>query len=90
VVVLVLERTSPSVRGHLTRWLIEVHVGVFVGKVPASVRDQLWELACSRLKGGAALMVHPAANEQGFALRSFGRSTRRIVDFDGLLLTQIE
>jgi CRISPR-associated protein Cas2 len=86
VVVLIVERVSPSVRGELTRWMLEVHPGVFAGKVPASVREKLWELACNKLRGGAALIIHPADNEQGFAVRTWGKSSRRVVDFDGLSL----
>lgn len=89
MVVMVVERVLPSVRGELTRWMLEVHPGVFVGKVPASVREKLWELVCRKLRAGAAAMVHPADCEQGFTLRTWGRSSRRVVDFDGLLLTQM-
>jgi len=88
VVVLVAERVSPSMRGELTRWLLEVHPGVFAGKVSAAVRELLWEYVCGKLKGGAAVMLHVAANEQGFAVRSWGKSSRRVVDFEGLLLMQ--
>lgn len=87
MVVLVVERVSPSVRGELTRWLLEVHAGIFVGKVPASVRESLWELACGKLRGGAALLVYPADTEQGFAIRAWGTTSRRVVDFAGLQLT---
>ncbi|MBA3516457.1 MAG: type I-E CRISPR-associated endoribonuclease Cas2, partial [Rhizobiales bacterium] len=31
MVVMMLERVSPSLRGELTRWLIEPKTGVFVG-----------------------------------------------------------
>ncbi|WP_423232601.1 type I-E CRISPR-associated endoribonuclease Cas2e, partial [Bacillus licheniformis] len=41
--VLVLTACPAGLRGHLTRWLLEISPGVFVGHVPARVRDALWD-----------------------------------------------
>ena len=46
MVILLLERVSPSLRGELTRWLLEPKAGVFVGNVSALVREKLWTKAC--------------------------------------------
>jgi CRISPR-associated protein Cas2 len=86
MIVLVLERVSASVRGHLTRWLLEPRAGVFVGKVSADVRERLWEQACKSRGAGAGVLVHNADTEQGFAMRVCGEPGREIVDFDGLFL----
>ncbi len=88
MVVMVLERVPASLRGDITRWLIELRAGVFVGDVSAAVRDRLWEYTCSKMKGGAGLLVHSADNEQGFAMRFWNDTSRRVVDFDGLQLAQ--
>jgi CRISPR-associated protein Cas2 len=86
MIVLILERVSPSLRGELTRWLIQPKTGVFVGNVTARVRDLLWQRVDRGLKGGAALLIHPADTEQGFAIRTAGNTRRLIEDFEGLLL----
>ncbi len=86
MVVMILERVKPSLRGELTRWLIQPKTGVFVGRVPARVRERLWEKVGRKLRGGAALMVCNAQNEQGFEVRSFGRTSKSIEDFEGLFL----
>ncbi len=86
MVVMILERAPTSLRGELTRWLLEPQAGVFVGNVSGAVRDWLWEEVRSRLRGGAAMMIHNAANEQGFAIRLYGETSRIAEDFDGLLL----
>ena len=52
MVVMILENVSPSLRGELTRWLIEPHPGVFVGHVTARVRDLLWKLCCDACVDG--------------------------------------
>jgi len=89
MIVLILERVPPSLRGELTRWLIEPKTGVFVGTVSARVRDRLWEKACRSLRGGAALLVYTTNNEQGFAMRSAGETGRLIVEHEGLWLVLI-
>lgn len=89
MVVMVLESVSPSLRGELTRWLLEVRAGVFVGNVSADVRDRLWEKACKGRGKGAGVLLHRAPVEQGFAARVCGEPGREIVDFEGLTLVRI-
>ncbi|MCD6345555.1 MAG: type I-E CRISPR-associated endoribonuclease Cas2, partial [Anaerolineae bacterium] len=43
MVVMILEKVPVGVRGELTRWLLEIKTGVFVGHISARVRDKLWE-----------------------------------------------
>ncbi len=89
MVIVTLEKVPPSLRGELTRWLLEVKAGTFVGRVSALVRDKLWELVCEKSKGGGCLMVYDTNNEQGFGIRSYGDTSRELVDFDGLVLVRI-
>ena len=88
MLVIVLERVPVRLRGELTRWLLELKAGVFVGKVSAMVRDKLWQRVCESVKGGGALMTYSTDNEQGFAFRFWGTTSHQIVDFDGLMLVQ--
>ena len=90
MVVIILESVPASLRGELTRWLIEPHPGVFVGHVSAMVRDRLWDKCCERMKDGGVLQVWSTNNEQRFTMRSYGDTRRRIVDFDGLQLVQTD
>ncbi|NOT60524.1 MAG: type I-E CRISPR-associated endoribonuclease Cas2 [Acidobacteria bacterium] len=89
MVVMILEKVSPSLRGELTRWLLELKTGVFVGNVSALVRDKLWHMICMKLKTGAGLMVFNAAREQGYEIRTHGPTSRTPEDFDGLILMKI-
>ena len=89
MVVLILERVPPGLRGELTRWFLEPKAGVFVGRVSAMVRDRLWEKACGQAKEGGCLMIHTSATEQGFQMRSWGRTARSIEDFEGLFLVRM-
>ena len=87
--VLLLEKIPKSLRGELTRWLLEVDTGVFVGRVSAVVRDLLWQKVVERAGEGRCAMVHSASNEQGLALRLHGYPDRCLIDFDGLTLISV-
>lgn len=72
MIVLVLTACPPGLRGHLTRWLFEVSAGVFVGKLNPKLRDHVWALVTSEVRG-RALMVYPDRNrEQGFTFETHG------------------
>ncbi|MHA6512496.1 type I-E CRISPR-associated endoribonuclease Cas2e [Tessaracoccus sp. Z1128] len=75
-----------GLRGHLTRWMVEVQAGVFVGSPSARIRDGLWRVLEQRIGDGQAVMVEPAGNEQGWQIRTAGRDRWTPVDFDGLML----
>jgi CRISPR-associated protein Cas2 len=66
--------------------MIEPRAGVFIGVMSALVREKLWEKVRSKSKGGAALMIHSARNEQGFKVQTWGDSSREPVDLEGLTL----
>jgi len=86
--VIIVERATPGMRGQLTRWMLEVRAGVFVGNVTARVRQKLWKLVCVRNRAGGSLLLYRAANEQGFMVESNGDTSRSIVDSEGLLLVR--
>jgi CRISPR-associated protein Cas2 len=84
MVVMILEKVPPSLRGSLSRWLMEPHAGVFVGKVSALVRDKLWEMCTQRKGATGVVQIWTAANEQGFDVRTFGQTKRLPVNREGL------
>jgi CRISPR-associated protein Cas2 len=86
VTVVVLIAAPEGLRGHLTRWMIEVAAGVFVGNPSARVRDRVWAVLSDRIGDGQAIMIEPARNEQRWAVRTAGRDRWHPVDYDGLML----
>ncbi|MFJ8650274.1 type I-E CRISPR-associated endoribonuclease Cas2e [Streptomyces sp. NPDC093546] len=76
-------------RGALSRWTTEVVPGIFVGTVSARVRDHLWDAVAACVGDGAAVLVHPAATEQGYVIQTAGTRRRVPVDFDGLTLMRM-
>ncbi|WP_129838119.1 type I-E CRISPR-associated endoribonuclease Cas2e [Streptomyces sp. RFCAC02] len=74
------------VRGALSRWMLETMPGLYVGTLSARVRDELWKAVSATIADGAAVLLHPQANEQGFTLATAGTRRRTPIDFDGLTL----
>ncbi len=74
-----------GLRGDLTKWLLEISPGVFVGQVSARVRDNLWEHIQKTIKNGRVTMVFNTNNEQRLDFRVHN-STWEPIDFDGIKL----
>jgi CRISPR-associated protein Cas2 len=88
--IIVLEKVPVALRGELTRWLLEIASGIFVGTISALVRDLLWEKVTSKSKKGRCIQVFRTNNEQGFALRMHGDSKRSLLDCEGLTLVAVK
>jgi CRISPR-associated protein Cas2 len=85
MVVIVLTACPEGLRGHLTRWLLEISAGVFVGHITARVRNLLWARVVELSRDGRALMVYSQRNEQRLAFKVHGHHWTP-VDYDGVLL----
>ncbi|HRQ71635.1 MAG TPA: type I-E CRISPR-associated endoribonuclease Cas2e [Phycisphaerales bacterium] len=88
MMVLVVRNVRPGFRGRLTRWLVQPQPGVYLGHLSGRVRDRLWEAVCAEVdeKGGSAVLISPARNEQGYVILTRGEPPKEFVDFDGLTL----
>ncbi len=85
MVVIVVTACPAGLRGHLTRWLLEISAGVFVGHVTARVRDLMWERVVELAKDGRAIMIHSVRGEQRLAFKVH-RHDWLPVDLDGIQL----
>ncbi|MGA5278727.1 type I-E CRISPR-associated endoribonuclease Cas2e [Streptomyces cellulosae] len=83
--VIVLTNCPAGLRGFLTRWLLEISAGVFVGNPSARIRDVLWEEVQQYAGQGRALLAHTANNEQGFTFRTHEHAWHP-VDHEGVTL----
>lgn len=89
MVVIILEKVPPALRGTLTRWMIEPHPGVFVGHLSARVRDKLWERCLKAKRRGGVIQIWSTNNEQRFAIRMDSIEGREIVDWEGIQLIRL-
>ena len=89
MLVMVLEKSPASLKGLLSRWLIEVRSGVFLGNPSSRVRDILWDRTVLHPKNhGYALQMWSDRGPQGFDYRSWGEGARELVDFEGVALVR--
>ena len=88
MIVLSLTNCPPKLRGDLSKWLMEINTGVYVGNVSARVREALWKRITETMREGQAVMVCSANNEQGMTCRV--HHTNRIpTDYDGYTLMKL-
>lgn len=83
--IVILTAVPPGLRGHLTRWLLEISPGVFVGNISVRVRELMWERVIEFVADGRALMVHSTRGEQRLAFQVHGHDWTP-VDYDGITL----
>ena len=69
--------------------MLEPKAGIFLGRMTARIRDELWRKVMKHCKDGACLQAWTSPGEQGFQMRSYGDTSRQIVDLEGLHLVSI-
>ena len=88
MLVMILENAPASLKGALSRWLIEPKTGVFLGNPSARVRDLLWKMALEKIKTGSAIQVWSHKGPQGYHYRVHGLKKQELVDFEGIALVR--
>lgn len=87
MVVITLNNCPAKLRGDLSKWLIEINTGVFVGNLNSKVRDSVWKRVCENIKDGNASMVYHTNNEQKLNFCIYN-SNWEPVDYDGIKLVR--
>ncbi|NLO48453.1 MAG: type I-E CRISPR-associated endoribonuclease Cas2 [Clostridiales bacterium] len=85
MLVVTLTNCPVGLRGDLTKWLLEINSGVFVGQVSTRIREQIWNRIKDMCKNGSAVMVYSASGEQKLGFKVLGGAWEPI-DFDGIKL----
>ncbi|MCD0173292.1 type I-E CRISPR-associated endoribonuclease Cas2 [Micrococcus luteus] len=85
MMVLVVTAAPAGLRGELTRWLMEIDAGVFVGNPSSRVREALWARTRESIRDGRALLVYRTNSEQRLRVETH-RHHWTPGDFDGLTL----
>jgi CRISPR-associated protein Cas2 len=88
MIIINVSNCPPKLKGDLTKWLIEINTGIYVGKVNAKVREKLWERVCENISLGNATMVFSTNTEQGFAFKVHNSSWIP-TDYEGITLMKI-
>lgn len=87
MIVITLTDCPPKVRGDLSKWMLEISTGVYVGNLSTRVREELWGRICEHVKEGRATMVFSSNGEQrlDFAIHN---TSWVPVDYDGIKLVR--
>jgi CRISPR-associated protein Cas2 len=85
VTVIVLTHCPIGLRGFLTRWLMEISAGVFIGSPSTRIRQALWDEVKQYSGNGRALLAYTTNTEQGFAFETHDHKWHP-VDHEGLTL----
>lgn len=85
MIVICISNCPSGLRGDLSKWLSEVNTGVYIGKLSAKVRDELWKRVCDSIRSGQATMVYSTNNEQGYTFQTHN-TTWIATDYEGLTL----
>lgn len=86
MLVIVTEAIPDRLRGYLSRWLLEVRAGVFIGKYSSRVREMLVKTIEVNVEDGNVVIAWSANNESGFDFDTIGKNRRIPTLFDGLKL----
>ncbi|MBR1392302.1 MAG: type I-E CRISPR-associated endoribonuclease Cas2 [Ruminococcus sp.] len=85
MIVVSMTNCPPKLRGDLSKWLLEINTGVYVGQVSSRVREALWKRICDNIGSGQATMVFSANNEQHLDFYVHNTAWQPI-DLDGIKL----
>lgn len=83
--IIVLTNCPVGLRGFLTRWLMEISPGVFIGNPSARIREAVWNEVQNYANTGRALLAYTTNNEQGFTFETYDHKWHP-VDHEGLIL----
>jgi len=84
--IFITENVPSSLRGKLTKWMLQLKPGVFIGTLSALVGEKLWNKIREKQGNGGAIWVKATNNEQRYKLTVSGKTNWKINDFDGLQL----
>lgn len=76
MLVIVLENAPPRLRGYLTRLMLEVRAGVYIGEYSKRVREALWQVVEDSIGEGNAVIAWSKPNDIGFDFNTCGKNRR--------------
>lgn len=86
--VITLKKSTPHLRGDLTKWMQEIAVGVYVGNFNSRVREELWERVKQNVGKGEATLSYSSNNELGYVF-DMHNCQQEPVEFDGITLVRL-
>ena len=85
MVIISVEHAKPKIEGYLTRHMLKIRPGIFVGRLSKTRRDCLWEHIIDEQPDIDSVMCYDIANKT-ISIQTHGNPTRKVVDVDGIQL----
>ena len=82
----ITENVPSGLKGELTRWMLQLRSGVFIGTLSSLVGEKLWKKIQEKQGKGGAIWVKGTNNEQKFKIFKSGTTNWSVSDFEGLQL----
>lgn len=87
MVVFFLKKFPQKTRGLLSRYTLELHSGLFVGKLSKRLRSDLWDRISEDAPiDGFACMTWNTQSPQGIDIVTIGKSDYEIQKYDDLIM----
>jgi len=86
MLVIVTEAIPDRLRGYLSRLLLEVRAGVYIGDYSIRVREMLASTVRENIQAGNVVIAWSTNCESGFDFITIGTDRRIPVEFDGIKL----
>jgi len=86
MIVVVVEKAPPRLRGRLAIWLLEIRSGVYVGNYSVKIREMIWKNVECGIEDGNAVLIWTDSTESGFNFLTLGKNRRIAIEFDGIKL----
>src|SRR5438105_3973813 len=90
MLVMILRKRPKKWKGVLSRWMVEVHQGIFLGNPSARIRDELWKKLIEGPPIGYVAQIWSSPTPQGYQVRQYGEDGRQLMDFEGLFLLRVQ
>ena len=85
MVIISVEHAEPKIEGYLTRHMLKIRPGIFVGRLSKTRRDCIWEHIIDEQTDIDSVMCYDMANKT-ISIQTHGNPTRKVVDVDGIQL----
>ncbi|MFP4527950.1 MAG: type I-E CRISPR-associated endoribonuclease Cas2e [Candidatus Kapaibacterium sp.] len=84
--IFIYKKVPASLRGEISRWMLEVSTGVFIGRISRLVREELWTKSVEKCKDGSITLIWKTNTEQGFDIMSWNNKDYIPTEMEGLKL----
>ena len=81
-----VQNAPPHTHGVLSRWMLHLAPGLYVGTLNKRVREQVWTELKEIIEPGRAALVYPANNEQRYTIETYGTGRYEPIDMEGITL----